>query len=493
MNRHSLGTLLASALRRFGATLAARSPWVAFKIGFWLILLFALYAGAKPFVYDAQAYWNLGDYFYWNGFSLLNWQDPVRGYLLPLINRAVLREVALDLALGDQAVVKAFNALLFALVATMLAPRFARLVWPSHVWSVGRRLTLALALVVFWGGYLNFPLSDFPALAAALAAVVAAGGRPSLLGAAAVGVATAVAVNARPAYVLLVPAVLLLTGWRWWRAPKAPTGMRHGLAGCAALLAGLVIVSLPQSLSAQRHFDTWSPIPGAAFDLGGFQLSTGLKLQRYDTYVGPPGDWPSASMNYIDGSTAKLRSELENGEADGYARYLQLVAENPLTMAGVFARRIVNGFDQRESTPYIEELLRDRRLFRALNFTILFLALLRLLWPAARRSLGPAQWRFAAALLVTCIPAAASAVETRFLLPGYVFAYLLVLAPGWPRMAGLTARARTTRIVAIGAAYVIFMGGAWLVARNTTSQLEPGAITAGATVPVASPTPAPQP
>src|SRR5205823_4473777 len=69
--------------------------------------------------------------------------------------------------------VKLFNALMFALIGAVLAPRLAEITWPRFQWGIGRRLSLTALLLLFWNGYLDFPLSDFPALAMALLALIA--------------------------------------------------------------------------------------------------------------------------------------------------------------------------------------------------------------------------------------------------------------------------------------------------------------------------------
>jgi hypothetical protein len=115
------------------------------------------------------------------------------------------------------------------------------------------------------------------------------------------------------------------------------------------------------------------------------------------------------------------------------------------------------------------------RPLRWLNFTVIFAALVRLLWPTARRSLGTANWRFLLALAMTSVSTLPAAMETRFLLPFYLIAYLLVLAPGWPSPLAARERgmARLLPPAAIACLYVAFIGAMWLIVRDTTMQLLP--------------------
>lgn len=404
----------------------------SFAIAAAATLVAALVQGAKPFYYDARLYWSLAESFARpDGFSLLNFDSPLRGYALPLLYLS-LREVADGVGLEHATIVKLFNALVFAAIATVLAPAIAQVAWPRHRWGASRRLGLAGLLLVFWHGYLNFPLSDFPALAAALCALIAVS-RPChpgwMLGA---GAATAVAVNMRPAYLVLVPIIVLLVAFGWLRDPEQRDASAARRVGCAVLLiGGFALTSLPQSLATHRHHGLWSFVPGTTARLTRLQLTEGTRLQRYDTYVG--AGQPSPQMRFIDPVGSRLLDEHEGGVIVDGRQYLGLLARHPATMSGVFLRHLVNGLDQRYATPYIERLdTGGNRWMRVSGFVLVFLALARIAWPSARRSLEPARWRFPAALALCSVPAITSAVETRFMLPAVLLVYLLVLAPAWP-------------------------------------------------------------
>lgn len=415
-----------------------RSPATVFGVAFLIAFGVALLAGPKPFDWDAAGYWNLGQGFVRNGrWSLLNLGNPVRGYGLGLVY-GCLRAVA-DLFGAHGAastVVKAFNAVLLAAIGTLLGPRLAQLTWPHVRFGPVRRFALFALLLILWRGYLNFPLSDFPALVMALLALVAVA-RDSPLHLLAGGVCAGVAIDMRPAYILLAPAVLVLALVRRPEADETWSSPRRRILGLLMVVLGIAIISLPQSLISHRQFDTWSPLPGAAAGLTSFQLTAGLELQRYETYVGRAQRSPQ--IRYLDPHTSAIVAALgRDGVVNGYADYVGIIVEHPVTMAGVFVRHVVNGMDQRYSTPYVEELdTGQQRPMRMTSLLLAFVGLLRLVWPAARRGLGPARWRYPVSLLLTCVPSLPSAIETRFLLPAYVLCGVLALAPGWPARLGL--------------------------------------------------------
>jgi len=430
----------------------------------------------KPFYADSGEYWNLADTFTVGGhFSLLNFNSPVRGYLLPLVNHG-LRAVAGDLGWNDSSLAKLFNAAMFALIATVLTPRLAALAWPDRRWGFWPRIGLAVLLLVFWRAYLSFPLSDFPAAAAALLALAAASRADSPGCMLVAGLAAAAAINMRPAYIPLIPAVLGLVVMAWWEHPsRVNASLPHRALSAGLLVFGFVVISLPQSLASDRHYETASFVPGAAAGLSSLQFTEGMRLQRYETYVGT-GE-PGPRMLYEDETGASILNKQDNGRIDGAAQYVGVVARHPIAMAGLFVRHAINGLDQRYDTPYVEQHdTGSQRPLRLFGFILIFLALARLAWPAARRSLGRAQWRYPGALLLCSITSLVSAVETRFLLPVYLLSYMLLLTPGWPSalistQTGLR-RLRTPALLLLG--FSAFMAVVLHVVQGATDHLRLG-------------------
>lgn len=446
-----------------------RPVLVAFGLALGAMLLVALLGEAKPFQYDAAGYWALGARFTadgTSGFSLLNWDDSLRGYSLPLLFLG-LQQLNEVLSLSDSMLIKLVNALLFALIAGVLAPALAQVVWPDTRWGIVRRMLLAAALLAFWRGYLAFPLSDFMALAVGLLALVVASrdGPAWLLGA---GAATSLAINLRPGYLPLLVLVPLLIVVR-------PSGLRAGkrafALGTAAFLLGFVAVALPQSLATHRHHETWSPVPGAPAKLTSFQLGAGLQLQRYDTFVGGAGETPR--MLFSDPTGTRLLAE-EGGSIDGFRGYLGVALESPVAVARSIAQHVINGLDQRYPTAYVETL--DPTLgplSRVAGFLLVFVAGLRLAWTGLRRRLGAARWRYLAALGLCAATSLPSAVETRFLVPVWLACVLIVLAPGWPDLRDPAVR-RAVSLPAVGVsalALVAFLAVVITVVSGATDNL----------------------
>jgi hypothetical protein len=436
-----------------------------------------LLQGEKPFYYDSGGYWLLGETFGLGGhFSLLNFTSPLRGYLLPLAYHG-LHELATTFAWTDSSTAKVFLALVFSLIGAVLTPKLAELAWPQRRWGVSRRLALMALLIVFWSGYLNYPLSDFPALAMVLLALVSVSHPRSAWWMLLAGAATGAAIDMRPSYLLLAPIVLVLAVWNWAdhrSQSRENNSIPRGALCLGLLLLGFAIVSLPQSLSTHKHFQTWSFVPGSAAHLESLQLTEGLRMQRYETFVGV-GHAPQ--MIYEDEAGARILSEQPRQVVTGTGMYLGLVVDHPITMAGLFAGHVINGLDERYSTPYVEHLnTGSNRWMRLAGFLLVFLGLVRVLWPAARRGLGSSRWRYVLALLFCSLTAVPSAMEPRYMLPVYLLGYMLVLAPGWPNPISDTAsgvrRLRTPATIAV--AYVLYMALIWHVVSGATSHLQFG-------------------
>lgn len=410
--------------------MAAEPAARAFSVAFAVLAAVAFLQGERQFCCDASQYWELSDSLTrQEGLFLLDIGDTgLRGYTLPLIYY-LARGFAGIFTDGGLQVVMVFNAALFALIGAVLVPKLARVTWPDLHWGVGRRLAVCAPLLLLWRGYLSYPLSDFPALAAALLALIAASSPQRPVRMAIAGAMAGLAINMRPAYLLLVPALLLFVALDW-REQTRGRNTRLKPAVCMTLFViGLALVSLPQSLSQHRSSGSYSPVPGGG-RLASIQYERGIELQRYETYVGGTPD--QAMMLYIDSHTSEIIASRDTAEPMSTSEYLQIVADHPLTMAGVFLRHLVNGLDQRYTTPYVERIgggLNGATRFA--GFALAFLALVRVAWPRARRALGPARWRYPLALLALAAPALTTAVETRFMLPLFALCSVLVFAPGW--------------------------------------------------------------
>jgi hypothetical protein len=453
-------------------------PWavvLAFGVAFAGALAVAMLQGEKPFYNDAGGYWQMGTTFTASGhFSLLNFSDAVKGYALPLMFYG-LQTIASDLAWTSSSIAKLFDALTFAAIGTVLAPALVKTVWPTQLsWGITRRLVLTALLIVFWSGFLNFPLSDFPALAAALVTLIAVARIDSPGWMLLAGAALALALDIRESYIAFVPAVAAIVAWTWFEQ----RGTKHASAAHRALCAGLLVlgfavVSLPQSLSAHRYHGTWSFVPGAsvAEPVGVFYAS-GMSVQAFDSYV--VNGEARVEMRYGYPAGERLLEEQSEGKVTSTSQYVGLYASHPLVMLGLLARHIINGLDPLYSTYAVENLHNGGRTWgRIAGFLLVFVALTRLLWPAARRMLGPARLRYLAALAACVLTTVPTQMERRYMLPVYLIVYALALTPRWPKPLGpVEAGLRRWRVPAvIAVVFVAYASVVWYVTSDAIDHL----------------------
>jgi hypothetical protein len=460
---------LPSGVSRFWA----RPPAAAFALAFAGSLIVAfLLQGPKPFFGDSGNYWALAETFTHGGhFSFANFESPVRGYVLPLMIY-VLRTLGEGVGWTQSSLAKLFNVALFALIGGVLAPRLAEIIWPGQHWGVLRRVGLTALLIVFWSGDLSYPLSDFPGLALGLITLVLIARTDTPASMLIAGLTAGMAVDVRPAYLPFVPMLLVIVGRNWYEQRGAAHASSFRRALCLGLLiVGFLAASLPQSLASHRHYGTLSFIPGGPAHLTEEQLTSSILLRRYDTYMEPSVN--AFPMYYFDHTGLKLLLKRPGRVVTGTGQYIEVALEHPGFMAGLTAQHIINGLDMRYSTAYVEHIDSGGKLWLRLSgFLLVFLALVRLLWPAARRGLGRARWRYAIALLLCSASSAFTAIETRYMLPVWLAIYLLVLAPGWPNPiatheTGRWRRYRTPAILLVS--YLAFMAAVWQIVSLATA------------------------
>jgi hypothetical protein len=438
-------------------------------VSWWLFtLVFGVYAiylsiwGDPHFYYDAADYWRLGGTFGTSGhFSLLDFDSTLRGYSLPLFNR-FLALIASHVSAGSVTIVQIAGSLEIALLGTILVPRVVRAYWPAAHLGPTRVLIFNVIVFLFWRDHLGFPLSDFPAITLAMLALLALS-RRSLLGYLVAGGVLGLAWNVRQAYLATLVVVLVIVVCR---EGIRRTPLRAG-AAVAILLAGVAILSLPQTLINHRHVHTWSPVVQGGAGIVSSDLTLGMETQRYETYVGT--SFPGPHVHYLDPSTNAIRKEEKITVVRGYSQYAHIFERHPTEMLAAWARRTFNGLDVRYATPYVHDLGSAWEGFSLLDYSLIFVATVRLLVPAFRRRLGRIAWPEAVAICAACVPAIPFAAESRFFLPLQLVIYsLVVFAPGTRE--GWRSLGRQGQ-VSLAVAFPIFLLGCIALSTSTVAQI----------------------
>ena len=126
----------------------------------------------------------------------------------------------------------------------------------------------------------------------------------------------------------------------------------------------------------------------------------------------------------------------------------------------------------------MRDLANSSILLSLVQYTLIFLAALRLLLPDARRALGRIRWIGIAVLVSPCLSAIPGTVEPRFFLPLQILIYMLVCFGPATRHTLLGGTA--ARRVAVAVAYGAFVLVCFTLSSATLSHLEYPGPTLGA-------------
>jgi len=387
--------------------LAVRIAVVVMLYGCYFLLGGGLQGERMP--YDAGHYWELAVGFKGkNGsFSLLNFQDPTRGYLAALVQfPALVVRYLTNCTMPTAAKVTGtgWAAFLFAFLIPELWQSLSR-----RSISGGRWLLLVLLTFVFWRDHFSFTASDMPALALLLLALWAVS-RTQVSWWLVAGLSLAGATNCRPMYLAAVPPALLLA--LWWNRQHGHSWLRW-----LVLLVGAGVALGPQLAINRLHFSSNSPLVEAQVSsvqhvpLYLKQLTWGTRVLRYDTDL-------RQRLIYADSAgLAVLRSE-RLVEYTSYKQFFGAVVRHPMDYGRRYIRHLFNGLDVLQPSPY---LLRDYSpelpWLQLFNYCTIGLGLSVLLsGPLGRWLRWPQAWALLT-LLLPCLIAVPMAMEGRFLLP----------------------------------------------------------------------------
>jgi hypothetical protein len=452
----------------------------AWPTAYRVLIVLALYALYLPlsgytigqFRFDAAEYWELSLQFTQHGsFSLLTFDEPLRGYVGPLLvlpARLLCHFTGCSMLTGARVLGAGWAAVLFGVAIPQL---WARVV--GRPISGGRWLLLLGLAFLFWRDYFNFTLSDMPALTLLVLSLVALG-QSRWIWAVVAGLFLAAAINIRPIYLASLPGGL-------WLLLAAPGAVAQRSMRMAALLVGAAVVLLPQSLINKRHFHRATPLvtagrPGAR-PLYLRQLAWGTAYQRYETSLIPG---IPRSLVYADPAGQQALADVPDRVFADYGQFLSFVARQPLASGGRLLHHLFNGLDIWFPTPYPTRLHPPFQAgLRLLNYALIGLGLW--LAVAAIRKKQPIEADNAPAYLVSavllalglpCLLALPTLMECRFMLPLHLL-ILTGVAASWRPSAcwhNLRSPARRVAVLALAAGW---LWGCWQLSESTAQQLRP--------------------
>jgi|GEM_PF-6994343 len=457
--------------------------WTAFLFVFTTVLWVNLSKSNFVFYYDSEIYWNLRMQFDQQqtvDFSLLNYHESLRAYLLPLIHFAISKSASF-LEIRDVVFLEMAQAFMFSVLIAVIIPCVIKILFkkPINFWQI---ILFSSFVVFFWLGYFYYPLSDFWALFFFISGVYIFLRHPTLSWLLLiVGMLWGAAYLIRPSYVL---SIFLLFFWALFYYYKYLNLKRYQLFyRFIIMVLGLMFVFWPQLMINITHFDKFSPAPQTEVRFGANlfmkQLGWGIGIQRYETFAGEESDYVTPVVRFLDphGEDVLTKSGLGPfpvGNSTSFltvSEYVLLVLSHPLDFFVLYLRHLFNGLDVVYNTPYIFDLYQNAIYIRLANYSIWFMVILYLI-----KHLKTVSWldhRFFLVLIFTLpsILSIPTAVETRFFVSFYFIAYSIIAFEVAPLVGSFSQQKMKYLILKYVLWYIAFVSICLMLSINTFSNL----------------------
>lgn len=470
----------------------------SFSVVLLFIIIYGIYKSDLTFYHDSAQYWNLGKTFVDNNdFSILNYKEPLRGYLLPLCNFFTYL-LSTILHVNEITLFRILNSLFIAFFISVLIPSFFSLLFKKEI-SLVQNLSFAFLIVFFWRGYFLYPLSDFPALFfifAGLYLILLLNKRLesmkikilNIVICLVVGICISASTNIRPTYqITIIPFFLLLFICFYTR----DINLRTGILYTVCTLVGLLICYVPQLYINYYNFHIISPFVPTEIAYGGRslflnQINWGISLQKYETNIG--SNFPQPQINFIDNQGLNILMSENINSITSIGQYIILLAKYPFDFMCIYFRHFFNGLDITYSSAYVENVYKSRIIFSLLNYSLWFLfssIIIKKLKNFTENKIKSFMEHKANSLmgaliyLILVSPAIISivgAVEIRFFLPFYIICYATICY--YSSFGSIRQRLRKTQILD-WIALLIFIVICFTLTANTFSNLQNGIMLLG--------------
>ncbi|NVO32646.1 hypothetical protein [Hymenobacter lapidiphilus] len=388
---------------------------------------------------DADVYWGLASRFRKDGnLSLLNFDSSLRGYLFPLLLMPIKAIVYFDFA-SQSFMTILFNSIIAAILFGFVVPKLYLIIRPSCIITPIKLILFTGLSLFFWIGYFNYTLTDFPAmLFLGLSLLMLLNNNNNkIIFILIAGILFGAAVNFRPVYIISVPFFIIISQY----SIKGELKFFRKILNFVIIIVGIGLPMLPQLYINNKVFKENTPLvltknqTDRGTDLLLAQLGWALQMQKFETAFGSAPGGRNAVVFYRNPAGNRLlndngykSSKLWGVVFTSKTQYLELVANNPIEMVGIYLRQAFNGFDQHHNTPYIRRPIQDfTLLLPVVNYTIWFGVLL-LAWPMLRnvKSIPIVNILAILILISPCIVASLMAMETRFFIPIHLIMYALL-------------------------------------------------------------------
>ncbi|MCX6188404.1 MAG: hypothetical protein NTW54_02140 [Bacteroidetes bacterium] len=416
------------------------------------------------FCYDSRQYWELAKQYGSAGhFDFLNFNDSLRGYLLPLL---LYPAVKLGELFSYEVLICRFYLIgIFALFYTFGIALLFKVFFKS-VLSPFLHALLGVILVVLWWEAFTLPLTDIAGvifLFLSFALLPKQNQWLHLLS----GACLYATLNLRLINIIAIPffvfyIVLVIQAWK----PK--------IKALAFTFIGFILLATPQWVINRAHFSTNSILvqsdkskftEGKSLYL--MQLSSGIRFQKYETNIGTT--YPKPGIFYMDEWAKEMGVGMPEKGFEGYGQYLHFVFGHPPVLF-TYLKHLFNGLDI--TTPRIfltSDIYYRSSGLKFFNYSVLFLGVLGMILNFRKLSiLTQTVTLLSLTLALLVVP---TLVEVRFFIPLHFFFYfyaLFLLQNSTLRLL----KSNKKRLYILSLIYICFVSLCFYASSNTMKQIE---------------------
>lgn len=387
--------------------------------------------------YDAADYYCASKSFYDNGcFSFLNYQNEIRGYAFPLILMIICR-IGTYLHFTDGLAILVANVLVCASTVVYLIPFFLR---EKNI-NICRACIPCFFIIVYWLDLIKYPLSDIWALfVALLASLISVKNLKFLIKkkyclfmvtSLVVGAFMYLMYNIRTIYLFAIPIIVIYGLYNIATINEKSYVIKGTIIFLYIFITalGFMVAGIPQYIiNCNIHNENSIMVVTAqnnSSNLFYTQLTMGLYMDRYETYVGESNQYPVVPVNFIDKEGLEIIARESIDTIKSFRAYIIVILKYPLDYVSIMARHVVSAMYLPYREIYVTNI-NGSGFVAMINWTVIFMA--AIYYKNNNKILGGDRWA-CLAVFIPCALIIPSAIETRFFIAVYLFMYVYIANP----------------------------------------------------------------
>ena len=399
-----------------------------------VLLALSFFYNRTVFPYDSKYYWNIADPVFENQIDILSFPETFRGCLFPIlvgiIKRAVYR-LGFDSYWGWRILISGMiAAILVYAFPIILKKDTAHIGWTTYLTNA----VFILIFSIFWGDFIQYPLSDLPAcffMLMGIAALIWVKDKSKYVHKIVYGIIAGAllytAYNVRVAFLYGVLIVIIV-----FCAYILIQKTYKNFLVVISLIIGILLAATPQMMINHQYIGSWSPKvyteqnTGYQVSAQSFQVFEGLRRLRYETYFGDKTDYPIAPIAFDDPIGQKI-IEIEGItlEEFSYGTVFKLFIKYPLDIGGIYIRHLISLMTPIFATAYIKDMYAGKGILISLAIFTWMVAAIDILFHNERKFDSITLWMLIAMVFPSLLQMAGMP-EIRFFLMVHLLLYYYI-------------------------------------------------------------------